>query len=146
MIFSIFLLFFPLVGGFLVSMLSDASKYTELILPSFAPNSSLFPIAWSILYLLMGYASYRIAKTEQSEYALYIYFIQLFINFIWSFLFFNLDLYVLSSLWILLLIIFVTATFFLFYKIDILASYLLVPYLLWIIFAFILNITISFLN
>ncbi|WP_249029828.1 TspO/MBR family protein [Tannockella kyphosi] len=146
MIFSIFLLFFPLLTSWLISIFVDTSLYTNLVLPSFAPSSFVFPIVWTVLYLMMGYSSYRIYKKSETTIAQVIYFIQLFINLIWPFFFFQYQFFTFSALWLLLLIILVIGTIILFFQIDHTSGYLLLPYLFWITFALFLNITIVILN
>jgi len=149
-LFSLFInIIIPVGLGALVGFLSGSSDgYKELIQPSFAPPGIVFPIVWTILYTLMGISSYIIKESDSSyrNTALKTYYISLFINLLWSFLFFKFKLLLLSALWILLLIYYVIKMIVQYYKIKKVASYLQLPYLLWLIFAFVLNITIYFLN
>ena len=118
-----------------------------MIQPSFAPPAILFPIVWTILYTLMGISSYLvITEGGDNEKALKYYVLQLTVNLIWPFLFFSLKMYILSFVWILLLIYLVVRMILEFYKINKTAAYLQIPYLLWLIFASILNLAISLLN
>ena len=71
--------------------------------------------------------------------AYFFYIVQLILNFMWSFIFFTFRLYGLSFIWIIILFIFVVITFIKFIKIDKIAGFLLVPYMLWLVFAGILN-------
>lgn len=139
----------PVGLGALVGFVSSSySNYTDLPLPSFAPPGILFPIVWTILYTLMGISSYIISESisYQKDKALSIYWIQLIINLLWSIIFFVLNLKTLAFIWIILLIISVIIMIKRFLSINKLAGYLQIPYLLWIIYAAILNLSIIFLN
>ena len=149
-LFSLFInIIIPVGLGALVGFLSGSSDgYKELIQPSFAPPGIVFPIVWTILYTLMGISAYIIkeSNSENRKTALKTYYTSLIINLLWSFLFFKFKLLLLSALWILLLIYYVIKMIVQYYKIKKVASYLQLPYLLWLIFAFVLNTTIYFLN
>ena len=140
----------PLCVGFLSSFLSkDAySSFETLQKPFLSPPEWLFPLVWSILYILMGIASYLIyiSEDQNKNKALLIYIIQLFFNFLWSILFFNYNLYFISFIWIIILWVLIIYTIILFYPINKYASYLLIPYLLWVTFASYLNYAIAILN
>lgn len=118
-IFIIFLLI-PLAAGALSALFTGnmSGSYASFTKPSFAPPGILFPIIWTILYLLMGVSSYIVAQSDHPDklLALRTYFIQLFFNFMWSILFFGLS------------------------------NYLQIPYLFWCIFAAILNFAVYLLN
>jgi tryptophan-rich sensory protein len=137
-----------LLSGFLGR--SNVNTYMELNKPSFAPPGWLFPIVWIILYLLMAIAAYRIwMKGEQGEdvnEALKFYSLQLVFNFFWSIIFFRFELYGVAFFELLILLLLVIYTTYLFYKIDPLAAYLMIPYLLWLSYAGILNYSIWKLN
>lgn len=120
--------------------------YSNINTPSFAPPSLLFPIVWTILYILMGISSYWISNKPNNDLALTIYYIQLIINSLWSFFFFRLNWFLFSFIWIILLILFVIYMIYLFYKLDKKAALIQIPYLLWLIFATILNFSIYYLN
>lgn len=137
----------PVVLAFLVGLLNGGFvAYKEIIKPSFAPPGFLFPIVWSILYILMGISSYIIYEKDGCDKALKVYSIQLFVNLFWTVIFFNFRFYFLAFLWILLLIVLVVIMIKEFYKISHKSAYLQIPYLLWIIFACILNFSIFILN
>lgn len=139
----------PVGLGALVGFISSSySNYTDLTLPSFAPPGILFPIVWTILYTLMGISSYIISESNsyEKDKALSIYWIQLGINLLWSIIFFVLNLKTLAFIWIILLIVAVIIMIKRFLSINKLAGYLQIPYLLWIIYAAILNLSIIFLN
>lgn len=142
-------LLIPLLIGGLSGFLTKDSMalYETLNKPLFYPPAWLFPVVWTILYLLMGLSSYLIVQSHSSnkEKALILYGFQLLINFIWPLFFFNLQNYFLALLILLILIITVIYMLYAFKEINIKAFYLNIPYLLWLLFAFYLNFMI-FLN
>lgn len=145
---SVFYIFFPLIIGGIVSLLIQNSiDYTILVKPPLAPPKILFPIAWSIIYLLTG-ISYFIYKRNGNDDKLdkTIYYVQLFVNALWSIIFFVFKLRFISVLWILLLDILVIFLIYLFFRKNRLSAYLQIPYLLWILFATYLTIGIFLLN
>ena len=112
-----------------------------------SPPGWLFPIVWTVLYILMGIASYLVLTTESSQHVtLFIYKIQLFFNFIWPIIFFNLRLYLLAFIWLIILWLLILITAILFYKTNKLAGYLMLPYLIWVTFAGYLNLSIYLLK
>jgi len=123
----------PLVLGAIVGFLTSGgtSSYN-----GFVPGW-VFPVVWSILYILMGIASYLVRYNKR---LINIYKLNLIINLSWPFLFFSFNLKVLAFFWILLLIVIVGYILYIFYKENKLAAYLLIPYLLWLIFASVLNL------
>ena len=137
----------PLILGALVGFISGSSSgYKNMITPSFAPPGILFPIVWSILYILMGVSDYLVKEKLNTDKSLNIYNIQLIVNLLWSFIFFSFKLYLLAFLWIILLIGLVIKMIIKYYKISKISAYLQIPYLLWIIFASILCFFIYLLN
>lgn len=135
--------------GLLGNLLGNSSQgFDSVAQPVFSPPSILFPIVWIILYTLMGVSSYIIynSNSEKKTSALIIYGIQLVINSLWTFFFFNLNWYLFSFIWILLLIVLVIIMIYKFYKINKTAGILQIPYLIWLIFASILNFSIYLLN
>ena len=139
----------PILIGFLSSLLGNSTMGFNLIKkPSFNPPAIVFPIVWTILYILMGISSYLIyvSKSKDKNGALRIYLLQLIFNMLWTFFFFNLKWYLFSFLWIIVLIILVIIMIYRFIKINKLAGYLQIPYLIWLVFASILNISIFLLN
>ena len=139
----------PLVIGFAGSMLGGSmALFDNIEKPWFAPLAILFPIVWSILYILMGISSYLVYKSN-SEYkktALIIYAIQLILNALWSIIFFRFENFLLAFIWLVILTGVVILMMYYFYKSDKRAFYLQIPYLLWLIFATILNYSIYTLN
>ena len=141
----------PLAVGGLGALLSGGmSDYGAMVKPPLSPPGWVFPIAWSILYLLMGYASYRIlesdASKEEIKKALFLYGIQLLANFIWPLLFFGGGWFLLSFFWLILMWVLIYLTIRAFSKIDETAGNLLIPYILWVTFAAYLNFGIYLLN
>lgn len=136
------------LGSFVGFLTAPYNDYYELVLPSFAPPGIVFPIVWTILYTLMGISSYLIIKSNDvgKNEALFVYGVQLIINLFWSILFFVFRLYFISFIWILLLIGFVVVMIKKFYDINKISAYIQIPYLLWLIFAAILNLSVYFLN
>lgn len=138
----------PLAVGAISSLLSGTQMPMNFNQPSFAPPPSLFPVVWTILYILMGISSYLIyiSDSPQKTTALGVYGVQLFFNFFWSILFFRFSLYGFAFLWLLALIGLIVIMIYLFSKIRPIAAYLQIPYLLWCLFAAYLNYVIYTLN
>lgn len=138
----------PVVLGSIVGFITFGSMdYDYLIQPSFAPPAILFPIVWSILYTLMG-VSYGILKSNSlaDNKVNNIYYLQLFVNLLWSIIFFILKWRLFAFFWILLLIVLVILMIVEFYKRNKISGLLQIPYLLWITFASILNLSLYLLN
>ena len=136
-----------IVGGIVGLITSNAINYNELIQPAFAPPSFLFPIVWTILYVLMG-VSYGILENKglnDSEINS-IYYLQLTLNALWSFIFFVFKWRLFAFIWILILDVLVIDMIIKFYKKDKTAGLLQIPYLIWILFATILNFFVYLLN
>lgn len=131
---------------FTVSAIPD--WYAFLNKPFFSPPNFLFGPVWTALYFLMGVSLYLIwtSKNKFKKNALRIFFIQLSLNAVWSIIFFGLKNPSLALADIIALWITITLTIKAFYKISRPASYLLIPYILWVSFAFFLNLFIVILN
>lgn len=139
----------PVLLGGLVGLLTGAGdNYKTIVQPDFAPPSILFPIVWTILYTLMGISSYIISSSNSyfKNDALFIYYLQLLVNLLWSFIFFKFNWYFISFIWILFLIYLVYLMIRKFYSISKISAYLQIPYLLWLVFASVLNLSIFILN
>ena len=125
-----------------------AGEYEAIPNPPFAPPGWIFPVVWTILYVLMGIASYLVwlePPGEEKRSAMLYYGAQLIVNFFWPVLFFRLDAYVTAFFWLLLLWYLVFVTWQKFSELNRIAGYLLIPYLLWLTFAAYLNFYIAFL-
>lgn len=140
------------VGGLSALLTSgNMDLYSEIIKPPLAPPSALFPIVWTALYILMGISAAIIynekdAKPDEVKSALTVYGINLFLNFFWSIIFFNMRAFLLSFIWLVVLWIIILAMIIKFYKIKPIAGILQIPYLLWVTFAGYLNLAIFLLN
>ncbi len=146
--FIIFILI-PLTVGVLSSIVSGGTKlYSAISQPALSPPGYIFPIVWTILYILMGISSYIIytSGSPSTTDALSVYTLQLFFNFFWSILFFKFSLFFPSFVWLLLLIFLIIIMILKFYSINPIAAYLQIPYLLWCLFAAYLNLMIYILN
>lgn len=138
----------PVIIGSIVGLIiSKSIDYNSLIKPILSPPAILFPIMWTILYILMG-ISYGILKSNDLNDSKIktIYYLQLFVNFLWSILFFIFKWRFISFLWILLLDILVIIMIYVFYHKNKLSGLLQIPYIIWILFASYLNLAIYILN
>ena len=145
----IFNIFMPIGLSMIISLLlGDYSDKYDSLIKLFEVPSIVFPIVWFILYILMGISSYIIYEinTKESQNAYYYYWISLFINLLWPVFFFGFDLYLFSALWLILLVVIVIVVMIKFYQLNKVSFYLLIPYLLWLGFALVLNISIYILN
>lgn len=142
----------PLVVGGLSAWISGGSMkiFEEVNKPPLSPPGWLFPVVWTILYTLMGIASYLVVVSGQEQVkvgkALRLYAAQLAVNFVWPILFFNLQWFFLAFLWLVLLWILIFLTIKAFYEVSPKAAALLLPYLIWVTFAGYLNLGIWLLN
>ena len=140
------------VGGLSALLTSNnMNLYNEIITPPLSPPSILFPIVWTILYVLMGISSAMIYNQKEDypkevRNALKVYAINLFLNFTWSIIFFNFKAYFFAFIWLLLLWATILTMIVKFYNIKPTAGYLQIPYLLWVTFAGYLNLSIFLLN
>lgn len=130
--------------------MNSMEAFEALNQPPLSPPGWLFPVVWTVLYVLMGIASYLVsvsdAPQEEKARALWTYGIQLAFNFLWPIAFFNLKWYLFAFLWLVILWILILITALRFGRIRKPAGYLLVPYLLWVAFAGYLNLGIYLLN
>ena len=142
----------PLAVGGASALLSGGGmrEFDQMNKPPLSPPGWLFPVVWTILYLLMGFASWLVLISDQPKAqiksALKVYGLQLAVNFFWSIIFFSLQRYLLAFFWLLLLWVLIIVTMVRFYRIRELAGELLLPYFLWVTFAGYLNFAIYLLN
>lgn len=134
------------LSGFLTS--GSMQEYSVMNRPPLAPPGWVFPVVWTILYILMAVAAWLVyeADVPESVPALKLYVAQLLVNGAWPILFFSLHAYYAAFFWIVLLFILAALTAKKFSQINPLAGKLFVPYLLWLIFAGYLNAAIAVLN
>ena len=117
--------------------------------PTLTPPSIVFPIVWTILFALMGIGAARIYLTEASvdrTRSLLLFILQLLLNFFWSIIFFNLQRYGFALSWLMALWLLILLMILSFSKVDKLAAWLQLPYLLWVSFALYLNFGVWLLN
>ncbi len=138
------------VGGLSALISGGMGDFKTMNQPPLSPPGWIFPIVWTILYLLMGYAAYRVQvsgkEPEQIRKAMRLYWAQLALNFLWSPVFFGLHWYlvaffILVGMWVLIYLTMLT-----FSKLDETAGDLLIPYILWVTFAGYLNLGVFLLN
>lgn len=139
------------VGGLSAALTAGGmAEYEQMVKPPLSPPGWLFPVVWTILYLLMGWASYRVLTSgkpaDQVKKALFFYGAQLAVNFLWPLVFFGLGWYLAAFFVLVVLWALVFWTMRLFSRLDALAGDLLLPYLLWLSFAGYLNVGVFLLN
>ncbi|HKM35504.1 MAG TPA: TspO/MBR family protein [Lachnospiraceae bacterium] len=140
-------LLISLGAGALASILTADSmkQYMQMYKPPLSPPGVIFPIVWTILFTLMGIASYLIylSPSEDKKPALTVYLIQLVVNVLWSVIFFRFDAYLLAFAWLVFLWYLIFITIKQFYPINKTAAILMLPYLAWVTFAGYLNLAIA---
>lgn len=142
----------PLAVGGAAALVSRSgfAGFEELYKPLLTPPGWVFPVVWTVLYVLMGLASYLVCVSGASEprrrRAMKAYGAQLLANFLWPVLFFALGLYLAAFLWLLALWLLILLCWTLFKHIDQTAGKLLLPYLLWTAYAAYLNLGVVLLN
>ena len=138
----------PIVGGALVGLIiSGYMNYGDMVKPPLSPPSYIFPIVWTILYILMGISYFIATKDNGNDKELnQIYILQLLVNFFWPIIFFVLKMYFSAFFWIILLIILVIYMIKELLKNNKISGYLQIPYFIWLLFATYLNIGIFLLN
>lgn len=144
-----FTLAFGFIGAWLGGFIGGSTAlYKSLVQPPLAPPAILFPIIWPILYILMAVAAYLAwaANSAERSVALRWYVIQLVINALWPLLFFRLGWFLIAFFWLLLLIAAVSLTMVGFRYLSKAAYRLMIPYLLWLLFAAYLNLGVYLLN
>ena len=144
---KLFYLFLPVIlGGLVGFIISGSIDYNELIQPPLAPPSWLFPVMWTIIYLLMGLSYYLFKQDNDNDCISKLYYIQLGVNLLWSIIFFLFKLRLLACVWIILLDVLVGLMIYWFYNIKRVSGYLNILYMGWILFATYLTIGIYILN
>ena len=130
-----------IMGGIVGLIISPFMNYQNLNKPPLSPPGIVFPIVWTILYIIMGYSFYK--QKEQNK---TIYYTQLIVNGLWSIIFFIFKWYLLAFIWIILLIILVIIMIYKFYKENKLSGLINIPYLIWLFFALYLSFGVYLLN
>ena len=128
---------------------NNMNVYDTLTRPALSPPMWVFPVVWTILFILMGISAAMVYcerdNTDVSG-ALKIYALQLIVNFFWSIIFFNLQAYLFAVVWLGVLLLLILLMIISFYRIRKAAAYLQLPYLAWSVFAFYLTLMIYILN
>lgn len=141
LLFYIFVTLF--IGGLPGISVITNNTYNSLIKPPLSPPGILFPIVWSILFILMGISVYLVSEDKE---AVKYYFIQLIVNALWTPIFFGLNNYLLAFVDLVILIVLVVVMLDKFKEINKVSFYLNIPYLIWLLFALYLNAGIFLLN
>lgn len=142
----------PLVLSAVIGFLTSGSmKNFELLnKPALSPPGWLFPVVWTVLYILMGISIYLVeessASVKEIREAKRIYYLQLAVNFLWSFFFFTFEWYLFAFIWLVFLWVLIIMMIKQFADISKVAAYLNIPYLIWVTFAAYLNFAIWLLN
>ena len=146
----------PLIVGAISALLTGNAmdSYQVMNQPPLAPPAWLFPVAWTILYILMGLGSYflllapaeSIEKKRAKCIAMIVYFIQLCFNFVWSLIFFDAKQYTFAFVWLMILWVMIIVMIWKTSKVCWKAMLMFIPYLLWCTFAAYLNLMIAILN
>lgn len=127
-------IFGPLILGGIVGLITSSSmKDFDGPIPSW-----IFPVVWSVLYILMGISSYLVRDDKK---LIRLYIVQLVVNLLWSFIFFSFNLKTLAFFWILSLIVLVGIMMYEFYQKNKTSAYLLIPYIIWLVIAAFLNLS-----
>lgn len=139
----------PLGIGIIGTILGNTMEgYKQMNLPSFAPPGILFPIVWSILYILMGISAYLVYMSDSKRKgdAFSVYALSLVLNCLWTLIFFRFRLFLLAFIWLIAILIAAVIYSYLFGRIRKAAGYLQIPYILWLIFAGVLSYSAYILN
>jgi translocator protein len=136
-------------SGSLFTIPNIPTWYAFINKPFFSPPNWLFAPVWTIIFLLMGVSLFLVLETKKSDQknlAIVLFAIQFFFNILWSFLFFGLRSPLLGLIGVIILWFSIVATILGFYKVSKKSAYLLLPYILWVSFATILNLAILLMN
>lgn len=137
------------VGGLSAALTGGKmEEYARLVQPPLAPPGWLFPVVWTVLFILMGVSAAMIWKSDspgRSD-ALFIYGTQLVVNFLWTIFYFNFNARLLAFCWLIFLLLLVLLMTARFSKISPSAAKLQIPYIVWLVFAGYLNLATYILN
>lgn len=143
-------LFISLGVGVLAGILTADSfmVYEGLTKPPLSPPAWLFPVVWTVLYILMGISAYMIYQFDDDFkfVALTVYGVQLIFNFLWSIIYFNIGNVLFAFVWLVMLWVLIVAMIISFAQINKTATLLQIPYLIWVTFAGYLNLALYVLN
>lgn len=149
--YAFWIVFTLAVGAFSGWLTREGTEfYNEMITkPPLSPPAWVFPVVWTILYVLMGIGAAKIYMAPRSDArfkSLYFYLVQLAVNFFWSIIFFNLQNYLFALVWLLILWVLIILMILSFSKVSKTAAFLQIPYLIWVTFAAYLNFGVWLLN
>lgn len=138
----------PLAVGFLSSLLAGSQKFGSFAVPQFTPPGQIFPIIWTILYVLIGIASYIVYNKSEFCWnaALKTYAYQLFVNFTWPIVFFRFRYFTAAAIVLIVLILLVIGNIIEFCKVSKTAGIMMIPYLIWCLYALSINIGVAVMN
>lgn len=136
-------IFLPLILGSIIGLIISTDSYSIINKPLLSPPSIVFPIVWTILYLIMGYSYYKSSRNNDIK---KYYYLQLIVNLLWSIIFFSFKLYFIAIIWIMILIYLVIKMIKLFYNDNKTLGLINIPYLAWLFFALYLTIGVYLLN
>ena len=129
---------------------SGAQIYAQTVIkPPLSPPGWIFPVVWTVLYALMGIGAARVWLSNGSpkrNLGINVFVAQLVVNFFWSLIFFNLQAFGFAFIWLLVLVVLVVWMSYIFYKVDPLAGFLQIPYIIWLVFAAYLSAGVWILN
>ena len=131
----------PLGIGIVAGLITMGAMedFAALNPPPLSPPGWLFPVVWTILYVLMGVSSWRIRRIDKQARPLGVYYVSLVFNFFWPIFFFVCHMWLLSLIWLLILWVLVLIYTIGYFRIDRVAGRLQVPYAVWCLFAIYLN-------
>lgn len=138
-----------LIGGLSsLFVMNFTDVYGKINTPPLSPPGSVFPVVWTILFILMGVASYIVFESADStkRFALIIYAVQLALNFTWTITFFRFQNYWLAVFVVISLLLFIILNIYFFGRINTNAGWLLAPYFIWVLFATYLTTSIAIMN
>ena len=133
------------IGGFTTASFKEP-WYSEIALPTYNPPSWVFGPVWTVLYILMSIAIWRIWSKFFYENILKIYFIHLFFNGLWSIIFFGFHKPIIALIDLIIIVGLVIYLTLQYKKFDKISFYIMIPYMLWVMYAFVLNFSIVILN
>ncbi len=142
-----FILISLAVGGLSAFLTRNSMNIFDSVeKPPLAPPAIVFPIVWTVLYILMGIGAARVYLKNPESDAIPVFGINLFFNFFWSIIFFNMRAFCFAFIWLLILFAVVVLMTIKFYRVDKAAGLLQIPYCIWLIIAGYLNLFICLTN
>lgn len=140
---------FTNILGFIFGLISRPSSFSGVAQPVFVPPSFVFIVVWIVLYTILGISFYLILRGKESrdrKRSIILYFVNLVFNYLWVVWFFNLKWFLFAYIWLIMLIGITIIMIYFFYRVNKWAGIINVPYLVWLVFASIINIYVFYLN